>query len=98
MCSLAEQSFSAGLVLHFFEKVTIATLRGYRRQDYEDASDDSRPRTRMSAYVIAEALLRLYSKKGLFPDGMTADNPLAQKWAVKIGLGCRKLVPGLHAL
>ena len=72
-------------------QVATATLRGYCRQEV----DGHDPRTRMSGFVIAEALLHLYKKQKLLPEGLTPENPLAQKWAVKVGVACRKLVPGL---
>ena len=68
-------------------QVAIATLRGYCRQEVD--GHDSR--TRMSGFVIAEALLQLYKNQKL----LTPENPLAQKWAVKVGVACRKLLPGL---
>ena len=52
----------------------------------------------MSGFVVAEVLLKLYDKFKLFPDGLTAKNPLAQKWAVKTGHACRKLAAKLHVL
>ena len=50
----------------------------------------------MSSYVIAEALLKVYKKFKLFPDGLDAENPLSQKWAMKTGHACRKLATDLQ--
>ena len=73
--------------------MAIATLRGYCSQD-----PDENAHIRMSGFVVAEVLLKLYDKFKLFPDGLTAKNPLAQKWAVKTGHACRKLAAKLHVL
>ena len=66
--------------------MAIATLRGYCSQD-----PDENAHLRMSGFVAAEVLLKLYDKLKLFADGLTPKNPLAQKWAVKTGHACRKL-------
>ena len=73
--------------------MAIATLRGYGSQDPDD-----NVHVRMSGFVVAEVLLKLYDKFKLFPDGLTSKNPLAQKWAVKTGRACRKLATKLHVL
>ena len=70
----------------------MATLRGY---GYGMQEQGPQFRSRMSAFAIGEALLKLYEKKKLFPSGMDPSNPLAQKWAIKIGTACRKLATKL---
>ena len=75
-------------------QVAIATLRGYAGQRFEGGVNEAR--TRMSSFVIAEALLRLYQKKNLLPKGIDSDHGLAQTWAVKIGHAARKLVTNLQ--
>ena len=67
------------------------TLRGYCWQEPDESA-----RIRMSSYVIAEALLKVYKKFKLFPDGLDAENPLSQKWAMKTGHACRKLATDLQ--
>ena len=69
----------------------MATLRGYGIQQQGPEF-----RSRMSAFAIAEALLKLYLKKKLFPSGMDPSNPLAQKWAIKVGTAFRKLATELY--
>ena len=76
-------------------QVSVATLRGYGMMHQQQGPEF---RSRMSAFAIAEALLKLYEKKKLFPSGMDPSNPLAQKWAVKIGTACRKLATELCLL
>ena len=47
--------------------------------------------SRVSAYVMQDALLRFYTKHKLFPSGVYAEIPAVQSWALKYGLAIKKL-------
>ena len=51
-------------------------------------------RTRMSAYVIADALKNYAKVKKKLPRGISVHVPAATKWANKNGEAIRKLVRG----
>ena len=48
--------------------------------------------SRVSAYVMQDALLGFYSKYKLFPAGIYSEIPAVQSWALKHGLAIKKMV------
>jgi len=48
--------------------------------------------SRVSAYVIQDALLSFYTEAKLYPSGVYREIPAVQDWALKYGVAIRKLV------
>lgn len=62
------------------EQVLLAVIRGAQGS------------SRVSAYVMRDALLGYYSKYKLFPTGIYSEIPAVQSWALKHGLAIKKMV------
>lgn len=54
--------------------------------------------SRVSAYVIQDALLSFYTEAKLYPSGVYREIPAVQDWALKYGVAIRKLVSRLRRL
>ena len=48
--------------------------------------------SRLSAYMLRDAILRFYSNNHLFPAGLCADAECTQTWALKHGNALKRLV------
>ena len=48
--------------------------------------------SRLSAYMLRDAILQFYSNNSLFPAGLCAEPECTQNWALKHGNALKKLV------
>ena len=47
---------------------------------------------RISPYTVKSALLDVYSRKRIFPEGIVAEIPAVQDWSLKNGIALSRLV------